>query len=240
MTADIFFLHDRGKWNTLYWVVYIGSIFVGPIVSGCMTAHVSWRNFWWLNTAMTTLSLVMVIFMFPETKWHRDNIPVIPQVPSTSLNEPTIKVQQPAMVDCHVESLISSSLDHKSTAAKDATQFVILETAGDAWLGRGRPNRQQWGFYTPTPRLLRSVLLDLWLPWTLFPVPIVLFAAFTITWNLSSFLFLNLTQAQVFAAPPYLWSIQIIGFTNFAMLVGALIGLFTAGRSRTGSPISSQ
>lgn len=21
--ADIFFLHDRGKWNTLYWVVYM-------------------------------------------------------------------------------------------------------------------------------------------------------------------------------------------------------------------------
>lgn len=23
--ADIFFLHDRGKWNTLYWVVYMVS-----------------------------------------------------------------------------------------------------------------------------------------------------------------------------------------------------------------------
>jgi hypothetical protein len=27
--ADIFFLHDRGKWNTLYWVVYMGSLMVG-------------------------------------------------------------------------------------------------------------------------------------------------------------------------------------------------------------------
>lgn len=26
--ADIFFLHDRGKWNTLYWVVYMGSLMV--------------------------------------------------------------------------------------------------------------------------------------------------------------------------------------------------------------------
>lgn len=24
--ADIFFLHDRGKWNTLYWVVYMVSL----------------------------------------------------------------------------------------------------------------------------------------------------------------------------------------------------------------------
>jgi len=26
--ADIFFLHDRGSWNTLYWVVYMGSLMV--------------------------------------------------------------------------------------------------------------------------------------------------------------------------------------------------------------------
>ena len=28
VVADIFFLHDRGKWNTLYWVVYMGSLMV--------------------------------------------------------------------------------------------------------------------------------------------------------------------------------------------------------------------
>jgi hypothetical protein len=26
--ADIYFLHDRGTWNTLYWVVYMGSLMV--------------------------------------------------------------------------------------------------------------------------------------------------------------------------------------------------------------------
>lgn len=34
--ADIFFLHDRGFWNTLYWVAYMGSLMVGgvsPILS---------------------------------------------------------------------------------------------------------------------------------------------------------------------------------------------------------------
>jgi MFS family permease len=38
--ADIFFLHDRGKWNTLYWVVYMGSLMVGPIIAGSMTETV--------------------------------------------------------------------------------------------------------------------------------------------------------------------------------------------------------
>ena len=69
--ADIFFLHDRGFWNTLYWVIYMGSLMVAPIISGSMALHVGWRNFWWLNTAMVGASILMVIFMFPETKWHR-------------------------------------------------------------------------------------------------------------------------------------------------------------------------
>lgn len=67
--ADIFFLHDRGYWNTLYWVFYMGSLMVGPIISGSMSLHVGWRNFWWFNTALLGASLLMVIFMFPETKW---------------------------------------------------------------------------------------------------------------------------------------------------------------------------
>lgn len=29
--ADIFFLHDRGFWNTVYWVSYMGSLMVGPV-----------------------------------------------------------------------------------------------------------------------------------------------------------------------------------------------------------------
>jgi len=29
--ADIFFLHSRGRWNTLYWVFYMGSLMVAPV-----------------------------------------------------------------------------------------------------------------------------------------------------------------------------------------------------------------
>ena len=34
--ADIFFLHDRGKWNTLYWVVYMGSLMVSSSCNSLM------------------------------------------------------------------------------------------------------------------------------------------------------------------------------------------------------------
>ena len=50
-----------------------------------------------------------------------------------------------------------------------------------------------------------------------------------VSWTASRFLTTNLTQSQVFAAPPYNLSSQSIGFMNFAVLIGAFIGLATNG-----------
>lgn len=97
------------------------------------------------------------------------------------------------------------------------------------WLGKGAPGRSQWGIYTPTANPWKSIFIDLWTPWKLFAFPIVEFASFVVSWSCSSFLTVNLTQSQAFAAPPYNFSSQTIGFFNFAILGGAMLGLFTAG-----------
>jgi hypothetical protein len=31
ITADIFFLHSRGKWNTLFWVANMGALMVSSV-----------------------------------------------------------------------------------------------------------------------------------------------------------------------------------------------------------------
>ncbi|KUL89205.1 hypothetical protein ZTR_03616 [Talaromyces verruculosus] len=63
----------------------------------------------------------------------------------------------------------------------------------------------------------------------LFAFPIVEFSSFVVSWCASSFLTLNLTQSQNFAAPPYNFSSQSIGFMNLATFVGSMIGLLTNG-----------
>lgn len=181
---------------------------VAPIVAGSMSAHVGWRNFWWLTTGLTALSIIMNVFMFPETKWHRS------QSLDHSAQAADHEYSEKGGKEERVEGQVSDTMDSTPT---------------DPWLGRGYPNKRQWGFYTPNPNPVKSVLLDVWIPWKLFAFPIVEFAAFVVSWSCSSFLTLNLTQTQAFAAPPYNWSSQSIGFTNFAVLAGALIGLATAG-----------
>ena len=191
---------------------------VSPIISGSMAVHVGWRNFWWLYTALVALSLGMVVFMFPETKWHR-------QHPSEMIREEV--AHQKEKQDAEGAEKRSDSV-----LEQIATQNVLGPVATaerDPALGRGKPNKAQWGLYTPNPDPVRAVLLDLWIPWKLFAFPIVELAAFVVSWSCSSFLTLNLTQTQAFAEPPYSFTTEQIGFTNFAILVGAMIGLFTAG-----------
>lgn len=204
--ADIFFLHDRGKWNTLYWVVYMGSLMVGPIISGPMAQYKGWRSFWWLNVGLLAVSFLMVVFMFPETRWDRaQKDPITPPSPN------------------------EKGTDHVVEHAKHEQPSVEETLAMDPWLGRGTPSKRQWAIFQPNAHPLKSIITDLWIPWKLFAFPIVEFAAFVVSWTCSSFLTINLTQSQAFAAPPYNFTSLQIGFTNFAILVGAFIGLATAG-----------
>jgi MFS family permease len=231
--ADIFFLHDRGFWNTLYWVFYMGSLMVAPIISGSMTQHIGWRSFWWLNSALLALSIIMVLFMFPETKWHRlhpdevmKNLAAEAQTSSPAGSQEKV---QPAELAAEESEKVDSEAT-KPTASKMMNELSHQATAErDPWLGKGTPSKQQWKFYQPNKHPLKSILLDLWIPWKLFIFPIVEFSAFVVSWSCSSFLTINLTQSANFAAPPYLYEPETIGFFNFAILIGAMIGLATAG-----------
>jgi hypothetical protein len=126
---------------------------------------------------------------------------------------------------------VTHAENEDTTTTSDPTtnlepQLTHVPTHQDPFLGRGKPSKQQWKLWQPyTGSLIHEFLL----PWRLLLYPIIELAAFTVSWSASSFLTLNLTQSQVFAAPPYNYSSETVGFFNFAVLVGALIGLATAG-----------
>lgn len=229
--ADIFFLHDRGKWNTLYWVVYMGSLMVGPIVSGSMTEKYSFRSFWWLNTALLATSFLMVVFMFPETRFNR-RVAQDGNTSGSSLDEKITEAQveqaETPAVDADgnkIEQVNTANSTLPKTEGLTATETA----ARDPYLGKGTPGKWQWRIFQPNAHPLQTIIYDLWTPWKLFAFPIVEFAAFVVSWSCSSFLTINLTQSQVLAAPPYNFKPQTVGFTNFAVMVGAFIGLATAG-----------
>ncbi|EGU72231.1 hypothetical protein FOXB_17258 [Fusarium oxysporum f. sp. conglutinans Fo5176] len=199
---------------------------VAPIISGTMAEHVGWPSFWWLSAGMTAFSLMLIIFGFPETMWHRDE--------STHI--------QPVRDESDIKKAITEHVerDSRKVQATEKQQGIALSTGGSGAgdvpqhnhreaLGEGSPNRQQWRLYQLSSDPWRRVARDIWTPWRLFVYPIVLFSSLVAGWSCSNMLILNLTQSQVLSAPPYNWSAEAVGFTNFALFGGIIIGLFTAG-----------
>lgn len=169
------------------------------IVSGSMSLRVGWRSFWWLNTGLIGLSILMVIFMFPETKWHRAHPDEIIELSSSQENvgaerDSTEKMKSSA-------SHISGAESHTFQTNSANPLCHQLTADRDPWLGKGSPSKGQWGIYTPSPNPLKGIFLDFWIPWKLFAFPIVEFSSFVVSWSCSCFLTINLTQSQVRATP---------------------------------------
>jgi hypothetical protein len=171
-----------------------------------MAEHSGWRSFWWLNVALMALTLVVVIFMFPETKW--DNVRREKHVGGKQVHR-DLAADGSEKVENGADTTIKTTSGNTNAADSDGNN--IGSTVTDPYLGKGKPSKAQWRIYQPNSSPFRSIFLDLWIPWKLFLFPIVEFASFVVSWSCSSFLTLNLTQSQAFAAPPYNFSSQNIG-----------------------------
>jgi hypothetical protein len=181
-----------------------------------------------LNVAMTGLSIIMVVFMFPETKWNRaDRSHSQTALGFTAGTSEKRDVSERE----NGETGKPENVEKPETGSTGPEEALTRPETGakDPYLGRGTPSKDQFRLFTPNAHPWKSIGLDLWIPFKLFAFPIVEFASFVVSWSCSSFLTINLTQSQVLAAPPYNWSPQSVGFTNFAILIGAMIGLATAG-----------
>ena len=186
---------------------------------------------------MLAVTFIACFFGFPETKWHRLHPDELAQreadskglTASNPSSQEKVAVEQTetAVAEKDVEKTRSTDDENGISTMPDLS--LAATTMRDPYLGKGAPSKQQFKLFQPNAHPFKSILLDLWIPWKLFAFPIVEFASFVVSWSASSFLTLNLTQSEVFAAPPYNFSSESIGFTNFAILIGALIGLFTAG-----------
>ena len=174
-----------------------------------MAAHVGWRNFWWLNTGILGLTVILTIFLLPETKWDRGS-----EIDRSS--------SSPIAKDGHAAEMEDSIAKEKT----NANGIIRTLSASDPYLGKGYPSKSQFKLFQPKKNFLKTVLVAVWLPWKLFAFPIVEFAAFVVSWAASAFLMTNITQSEAFAAPPYNYSSQTIGeWTSTNALYDMLITL---------------
>ena len=177
-----------------------------------MALSVGWRNFYWLNVAILAFAVIAVLVGFPETKWRR------PAANEILITTPTQTPDSPSK-DMAIEKQDDSSGSGSGN----------VNTVAEADLGKSKPAKWQWKLLQPAGNPFKSLLVEFLVPWQLLLYPIVIFASLIVAFSSTCYLMVNYVQSEGLAAPPYLFSTQAVGFTNFASLVGALLGLFTAG-----------
>ncbi|KAI1444230.1 putative MFS transporter [Annulohypoxylon stygium] len=234
VVADLLFQHQRGSSMALYFWAYFLGLFIGPIISGAIASQISWRWFFWVCTILQGASFIFLLIAHPETKYDR----TAPPKPSTSGN-----VESPVVVvRASNPNPVTEKPENGGTTSSTTEIHQTLTTAHHR--ATGRPSRAQFSILpmrkgtSPSPQhdekkkqgvvsiLLRDVVSPMQI---LFTFPIIAWASLSMGFAANSLLALNLTTAQVFGAPPYLFTPDQIGFVNFAFVVGAIVALVTAG-----------
>jgi hypothetical protein len=180
-----------------------------------MASTVGWRNFWWLNVAILAFNTVTLVFLFPETKWHR----VHPsELASSSPNDHGSDGSSNDKAHASLSNLneIEVAVDDKNAPLPNFEPSAADPV--DVYLGKGKPSKAQFRFWQPADSHT-SWWIELFTPWKLFSFPIVQFASFVVSWSASCFLTVNLTQSQNFAAPPYNYSSTVVGTCPNSLLI---------------------
>jgi hypothetical protein len=187
-------------------------------MSGNIAGHHGWQSFFWLETALSGFSIIMLALTFPETKYHRN------AAQNTAATPHTIHSDNSGAMSSE-EGQLEKQMTHN--AVRDSENSSLDAPSPPI---TGRPSRANFmPFRKPDARWKQFVIRDTWTPVKCFFNPIILWAGLMLAGPADLVLFFNMTESPVLAAPPYLFTPQQVGYTNFAFVVGALIGLATAG-----------
>ncbi|KAL3449909.1 major facilitator superfamily domain-containing protein [Aspergillus insuetus] len=202
VVVDLFFLHERGFWMGVYFTAFFVGLYIGPIISGNIAAAHGWRSFFWLSTGLSAFVLVILIFFFPETKWH-------------------------TVYECTDSQNASNEGRKPSIIHNEHSQLEVEIPKQNT---RGRPAKKAFRLLTtPDPRWRSFILKDIISCAQIMFFPIVFWAGLCLAGCANLLLLWNLTQSSVLSAPPFNFSVSNVGYSNFSFLVGSLFGLATAG-----------
>ncbi|KAL3451719.1 major facilitator superfamily domain-containing protein [Aspergillus insuetus] len=207
VVSDVFFLHDRGLWTGIYFMGYFLGLFIGPIIAGNIAERFGWRSFFWLSLAMAVFNLITLLTLYPETKYSRpatDHHPVSP----------------PALVSETPDDPKSGSIQLENLDPNRATVMV----------GKGRPSKTQFKLWqAPDPNWKQFLVRDTISSFTVFFFPIIFWAGLNVAGPANVLLYWNLTESAILGSPPYSFSPSAVGYSNFAFVIGGMLGLLTAG-----------
>lgn len=164
-----------------------------------------------------------MFFAFPETKYSK--IPGLPANIEHEVSETPIELTTPAFAIMEKKSCMPE------TSSETDIEPQMNTEDSNPLLGRGYPSsRQRWQLWSkPDAITYKQIYRSVITPLHLALFPITLFASLGVMSGSACLLVLNLTESEGFSRAPYNFSTASVGFTNFALMGGGIVGLAAAG-----------
>lgn len=166
----------------------------------------------------------MQIFCFPETKFYRHGASAI------DAELQSVPLPQDSAIPFNDKELHTRIEITTASPSASGQASPIAHVQGPSVLGRGRAPKSAWKLWQkPDPHWKTIILHDVFSPFRVFFFPIVFWTACNVAGPANLLLLWNLTESSVLGAPPYNMGAGALGNTNWAFVVGGVIGLLTAG-----------
>ncbi|RSL78023.1 hypothetical protein CEP51_008591 [Fusarium floridanum] len=205
--ADLFFVHQRGSANAIYFTAVMVGSFLTPLAAGSQAAEQGWRwSYYALSIAMTAL-FVTFLFLFEETKF----VPVSIGQTSVSIS---LAVTDPSLED-EKEDLKADVYATTTTTMTRTGSTIPINT----W-------RQRLRFTTPTPESLPQLFV---IPLHVITLPHVFFTALQFASGVCWLVLYMSVVSIVFAQPPYNFTTAGIGYMTLGPFVGNIFGSIYGG-----------
>jgi MFS family permease len=215
--ADIFFVHQRAAMSGWYLICVASGSFLGPVASGFIVESQGWRWLWWYCVIFMTINLILVIFLFEESKY----------VPLRNDRSAPLVATSPG-----IASPAESGAENNTTTTAKIGDDLEQDTR-DQWRSRIDKSIPQKNYFqrlalvTTTPGSIAHYFYQPVV--VLFCFPAITYVAITYGIILASFAIMSALQSIYLLDPPYNFGPKGVGLMNFAPFLGACIGFAISG-----------
>ncbi|KAL5333331.1 MFS general substrate transporter [Aspergillus crustosus] len=223
--ADVFFVHQRGRMNTLYVWVWLLATYLGPLIAGFVASGQGWRWVWWWNVIIFGVSIFVVFFGYEETKY-------CPRVVSNTDNplEPEYNNQTDVEIDKKDTNTGKDVSDYAAYPAVESGSHTVTSITIN-------PNIQMKTYWqrltltTITPSSgSDSFIRHMYQPLILLAtIPAIAYAALVYGILVGLGDVMSTTMSTFLPEAPYNFSSDQVGLMHLPRMIGVTIGALITG-----------
>ncbi|RDW67338.1 uncharacterized protein DSM5745_09204 [Aspergillus mulundensis] len=224
--ADVFFVHQRGRMNTIYVWVWLFATYLGPLIAGFVAKGQGWRWVWWWNVVVFGVAVLVVAFGYEETKYS-PRAEALESVPVPDISEASKVSDTLANGKVVDKTKDDNDIEIASVPALEATPLAINPTI---------PKKTYWqrlALTTPTSSDTESSFS--FLQYTYQPlfllatIPAITFAALVYGILVGLGDVMSTTMSTFLPSSPYNFTSDQVGLMHLPRMIGVTIGALITG-----------